>query len=429
MHFSLEDFFMGTKNTIRIRHTIPDGIEASKNVDELVREFLASFTPLEIDQDINLMIDARTQAWYCECHVRGKKIVELSTVDVPLDPEEQQEYRANREMITSHVAFETMVEDAKKRRSFSNIVAEFTKEFDADHPMKIIGGQHRFEAIRQAAQLNINELHGLKVYFGLDSEQRLDVQLISNTVIAVSSDLYDRMQETVKGPELRKWCQEVGLLPLSEDFADRRQRGAPITVKTARTFITNYYKGTQLSGEKFDDVDTTPTVCKTGEEDTDWYALRNRKPPIWSDSKLRVVGKEFAALIASQKAAFRNSKGNADFEEKALNFAILSALAFVAGPVQNNEKRLQKHFGLKDTKVGKDPLNAAALAKGRHKTDADNYHGHPIGVLVNARKKSGWHGSLTLPLDRGDDKERQTNRIQAQCTRTALQSHSAAFSL
>jgi hypothetical protein len=57
------------------------------------------------------------------------------------------------------------------------------------------------------------------------------------------------------------------------------------------------------------------------------------------------------------------------------------------------------------------------------------FHRHPIGVLVNARKKSGWHGSLTLPLDRGDDKERQTNRIQAQCTRTALQSHSAAFSL
>jgi hypothetical protein len=30
--------------------------------------------------------------------------------------------------------------------------------------------------------------------------------------------------------------------------------------------------------------------------------------------------------------------------------------------------------------------------------------------LVKARKKSGWHGSLTLPLDRGD-KKRQTNRI------------------
>ena len=63
------------------------------------------------------------------------------------------------------------------------------------------------------------------------------------------------------------------------------------------------------------------------------------------------------------------------------------------------------------------------------KTDTFGFHSHPIGVLVKARKKSGWHGSLTLPLDRGDKKERQTNRIQAQCTRTALQSHSAASGL
>jgi hypothetical protein len=143
-------------------------------------------------------------------------------------------------MITSHAAFQTMVEDAKQRRSFSNLVAEFTTEFDPEHPSKIIGGQHRFEAIKKAASLGINEFHGLKVYFGLDLEQRLDVQVISNTVIAVSSDLYDRMFETVKGPELRNWCQEVGLLRENEDFADRSERGAAITVKTARTFISNY---------------------------------------------------------------------------------------------------------------------------------------------------------------------------------------------
>jgi hypothetical protein len=313
---------MENTNSPRIRHIIPDRIEATKNVDDLVQEFVGAFAPLETVQGINLMIDARTRAWYCECHVKGKQIVELCTVDVPLDPEEQPEYRANREMITSHVAFETMVQDAKGRRSFSNIVAEFTKEFDVEHPLKIIGGQHRFEAIRQAAEEGVNELHGLKVYFGLDLEQRLDVQLISNTVIAVSSDLYDRMQETVKGPELRKWCQDVGLLPPGEDFADRRQRGTFITVKMARTFITNYFKGATSSAENFDDTDTTPTVCKSGEEDTDWITLRNRKPPIWSDLKVKTAGKEFSALIAAQKEAFLNTKGNADFEEKGLNFVI-----------------------------------------------------------------------------------------------------------
>ena len=44
-------------------------------------------------------------------------------------------------------------------------------------------------------------------------------------------------------------------------------------------------------------------------------------------------------------------------------------------------------------------------------------------------KKSGWNGSLALSLDRGVKKEFQTNRIKAQCTRTALQSHSAASGL
>ena len=40
------------------------------------------------------------------------------------------EYRANREIVTSHIAFERMRQDAKQRRSFSNLVTEFTTEFD-----------------------------------------------------------------------------------------------------------------------------------------------------------------------------------------------------------------------------------------------------------------------------------------------------------
>ena len=109
----------------------------------------------------------------------AEKIVSLATTDVPLDPEEQPEYRANREIVADHTAFSAMKEDAKKRRSFSNIVAEFTTEFDEAHPLKIIGGQHRFEAMKEALAEGVNESHGLKVYFGLTSEQRLDAQLIS----------------------------------------------------------------------------------------------------------------------------------------------------------------------------------------------------------------------------------------------------------
>src|SRR5262249_30593643 len=146
----------------------------------------------------------------------------------------------------------------------------------------------------------INEAHGIKVYFGLTPEQRLDAQLISNTVIAVPTDLYDRMQETMRGPELREWCQRVGLLDQGQDFADKRQRGAPITVSAARSFILNYYRGEEAAGGDFDKTETTPKLCKAGAIDPDWETLRKNKK-IWKDTKLEAAGKEFAALVQAQR--------------------------------------------------------------------------------------------------------------------------------
>ena len=110
----------------------------------------------------------------------------------------------------------------------------------------------------------MDEYHGIKVYFGLNTDQRLDVQLISNTNIAASSDLLDRMYETWAGPELRTWCQEVGLLYEGQDFADKRQRGQPITVRAARTFIMNYLAGKKIDPTRFNKAVTTPTIAKTG---------------------------------------------------------------------------------------------------------------------------------------------------------------------
>jgi hypothetical protein len=190
-------------------------------------EFRKVFEPLEAT-NVQVLQDHRTGASYCECHVKATKLIELGTTDVPLDPEEQAEYRANRHIVENAPAYAQMIEDAKQRRSFSNIVAEFTREFDAIRPLKIIGGQHRFAAIKAALLAGVDEYHGVKVYFDLNMEQRLDVQLISNTNIAISGDLFDRMHETVMGPQLRSWCQSVGLLDAGQDFADRRTRGGPI---------------------------------------------------------------------------------------------------------------------------------------------------------------------------------------------------------
>lgn len=353
----------------------------------LIKDFTTASKPLE-GHELVILRDYRTGAIFTECHIRAAKLISLGTADVPLDPEEQAEYRANREIVEDHVAFEQMKDDANQRRSFSNIVCEFSRSFDSSHPIKIVGGQHRFTAISGALATNIDEWHGLKVYFALNNEQRIDVQLISNTNIAVSTDLFDRMQETLAGPQLRQWCQDVGLLAGGQDFADKRNRASPVTVRAARTFIVNYFKGRKLSSEVFDRSETTPVICKSGETDSDWEALKASNPNLWSDSELRDAGKAYALLIAAQRNAFAPQPGkkrmNSDFAEKSLNTAVLSAWAFTAGVLRANDARLAKHYALKD-QSGKDPLNAAALAKGRHKSDSENYRG--LGYRTDAKER------------------------------------------
>lgn len=348
--------------------------------DSLKRElnrFADEAQPLENLDHLYLLSDHRTDANYCQCHLKASDLIRLATIDVPLDPEEQSEYRANREILADHFAFQKMKDDARKGRTFSDIVAEYNTEFDPDSPIKIIGGQHRFEAIRHALDAGIDQWHGLKLYLKLTKKQRLDVQLISNTNIAVSPDLFDRMQETVGGPELRAWCQQVGLLAAGQDFTDKHRRGGPISVQMARTFITNYYLGTKTDPKSFNTVNTTPVKCPTGQHDPDWNRLKSEQSDLWTDPKLRTAATEYAKLVAAQRTAFRQKKPKPkpDFPEKALNMAILPAWAYVAGMLRDNSERLKRHFALRNPKGKTDPLNAEALAKGHHKTDPDNYRG------------------------------------------------------
>jgi hypothetical protein len=383
-----------------IKTVLPDDLKDKITIpDSLIQEFIKTLEPSENADTLHLFVDARTSALYTECHVKADKLISLATTDVPLDPEDQPEYRANREIVADHSAFIAMKEDAKGRRSFSNIVTEYTTEFDEDHPLKVIGGQHRYEAIKGALVSGVNEIHGIKVYFGLTPEQRLDAQLISNTVIAVPTDLFDRMQETMRGPELRDWCQTVGLLESNQDFADKRERGSQITVRAARTFIINYASGEKSAQNEFDKTDTSPKICKSGVIDSDWETIcKNKK--IWKDAKLETAGRAFAALVLAQRKAFEaKNAGTLDFKEKALNYAVLSAWAYTAGLLCNNQVRLKRHFALKD-QTGRDPLNAVALAKGSHITDARNYRG--LGYRTDAKERGRFVELFYLQAEKGD---------------------------
>ena len=92
-----------------IKNVIPASLVTEPaNVDSLVVEFLAACEPLEKTDIVYVFVDARTGARFCECHIRASKFIPAATVDVPIDPEHQEEYRANRDLVESHQAFKDM---------------------------------------------------------------------------------------------------------------------------------------------------------------------------------------------------------------------------------------------------------------------------------------------------------------------------------
>lgn len=381
-----------------VKKALPERILEGRSIEDIVGDFAELCKPFE-DQ-LYLHVDAMTNAIYCECHIRADSLLKFATIDVPLDPDEQPEYRANRDIVEDHVAFEQMKSDAINRRTFSNIVTEFDQSDDSESPLKIIGGQHRYVAIKEAYEAEVNGLHGLKVYFGLDKRQRLDVQLISNLNIAASTDLYDRLQETARGPELRNWCQEVGFLDPGQDFSAERKRGSSFTVREIRSFILNFYLGKRVDQGDFENIDTTPVICKTGKQDPEWDQLRENSN-IWDDKSLQEAAREFILLDEAQRLAVEKRKRQLSpkYAEKALNLAILTAWSFVAGMLQQNKVRLKKHYDIRNVKDNKDPLNAEAMAKARHKSDPENYRG--LGTRNDAKERGRCVEVFYLQAEKG----------------------------
>jgi hypothetical protein len=90
---------------------------------------------------------------------------------------------------------------------------------------------------------------------------------------------------------------------------------------------------------------------------------------------------------------------NIDFAEKASNYAILSAWSYTAGILSSNEIRLGRHFSLRREKE-RDPLNAAVLAGGRHKTDPENYRG--LGYQTDTKERGRLVELFFLQAEKGE---------------------------
>jgi len=294
-----------------------------------------------------------------------------------------------------------MREDAEQGRVFSNLVCEFNPE--SEPPLQVIGGQHRFESIQTALSNDVDEFHGIKVYFGLNTDQRLDVQVISNTNIAVSSDLLDRMYEQVSGPDLRNWAISVGLLDKDEDFSDKKARSKPVTVSEVRTFIVNFYKGRSVEFGDFQNSETTPIIVKSGVQNpTEWQKVKEEHSNWTKDKNLSKAAKEFVRLDDAQYESILDGaprKNRADYAAKAQNTAVLSSWAFVAGILTGNAVRLKRHFSLADV-IKTDPLNASVLAQGKHSTDSDNYRG--LGFRTDAKERGRFVEIFWLQAEKGE---------------------------
>jgi hypothetical protein len=365
-------------------YVIPSELKPSKTVTEKIDSFLKKFEPLEIKNDSRLLLyfDEKSKAYYFICHINGATLSEYCDYKAALDADDEDEiYKLNRDITEDQAAYKLMEKDALQGRSFEDMVIEYDTSYQPKKPLKIYGGQHRLKAIENTKKQKGHIYHGIRVYFGLSRNQKVEIASVNNTSIAVPNDLLDRMQEQLLGPELRDWCQSVGLLEENDDFADRKSPDKP-TARIARTLLVNFHKGMMANEDEFHQ----PILCRSGGSDEDYVKLRETID--WSNKAMLQMGKQFARLHDTQKETVsgREEDNFAEFVRKALSLSLVASWAYAAGFFQRNNDYLKILYSLPDSVTPPDdPLNAKALSEARLKgTDPDTYRG--LGTRNNSRE-------------------------------------------
>ena len=343
--------------------------------------FLKAFKPLEseIDTPLVLFEDKKSKVFYVVCHLDGKTLASKTDLDAVLDPMESEDYKLNRGLYLDTYAYRKMEKDSLSGRSFEDLVTEYDTTYTPTIPLKVFGGQHRVKAIMEAVKNGISEYHGVRVYFKLDRDQKLDIAIANNTAIAISDDLLDRMYEEHLGPNLRNWCQSTGLLEKEQNFSDRRNPDGIPTVRVARTLLVNYFLGKNSNRNAFH----IPIVCSSGPGIDDNYQKARNKID-WSDKNIQKTGQEFAKLhkLQRERVLGRQEDRFIEFANKATHPCVTAAWAYVAGYLEQHfPDKLINHFALSEIEEG-DPLNAKALLNARLKgVDPDTYRG--LGARIS----------------------------------------------
>ena len=153
---------------------IPDGVKPPATILEEANKFTANFRTFENKNKIPhlLLFDIKSGAYYLLCHLDSESLSKTADLDAVLDPFESEEYKLNRDIYIDTYAYKFMESDALKGRSFEDIVVEYDTSYRATSPLKVFGGQHRITAIGKSYEKGIVVPHGVRVYFGLTTEQR-----------------------------------------------------------------------------------------------------------------------------------------------------------------------------------------------------------------------------------------------------------------
>lgn len=352
---------------------VPDGVKPSATVIAQIDSFMGSFHPYEVQNDCKLILyfDKKSAAYYLVCHLDAASLISSCDLEATLDGSDEDEiYKLNREITEDQVAFKAMEKDATQGRTFEDMVFEFGTSYKNEQPLKVYGGQHRIRAITNGKQNAV--IHGVRVYFSLTRDQKVEIATVNNTAIAVPNDLLDRMREQLLGSQLRDWCQSVGMLEKSTDFSDRKSQDVP-TVRIVRTLLVNYHLGLDANEDTFHQ----PIVCKSGGADDSYLNLRGRVK--WSDAALKQMGTEYARLhkIQKERVQARSQDKNMEFARKALSLSVVAAWGYAAGLFQKKPDALKQLYALPESAVApEDPLNAQGLSQARLKgTDPDTYRG------------------------------------------------------
>ena len=374
---------------------VSDGdIDIPEEIDSAILEFISRIPLVQNKRSIPLLIskDKKSNSFFAECRVKASDLIKYTDQDLSIDPELQEEYKANRKLEPDNRYFLQMVEDAKNGRSFSDIVIEFDISYRENKPLKILGGQHRDEAIKRAFKDNVNFDHGIRVYFSLDKDQRAEIMRISNTNINVSPDLRDRIEEHRLEPSgmLRHFCFATGIMETGSDFgAKKSSEDFNPTVRMIRSFIVNFYKGKDYRGDIYKDAEI-PYLCLSGSKTDSEYLKIFKKfkdKGGFKDPELIIAGKNFAELHNIQfiKANKMKNPGKKEFRLKAYSYSVITSWAFAAGVLQTDSKLLKKLYDLPNLSGDTDPLNSIAMAKARHKSDPEAYRG--LGTRTDNKER------------------------------------------